>query len=356
MSDPSLISAFHKPTTLDEQLDSIHQAAPLSAVARIQVIARNQDGYTPEQVLVIFETALTREVRTNPQRRSVIQALKNAIKKAAAAAEPTGTRYNRETGLVELTTEQPRRPEWDAVRDAVVQITFAGRMFVRGQVKLGMLLAGLKKAHGVREGRPSKNSPESGQLISWKEIVKEETGFSRQSGDEFIRLYEAAKVKLKKSKTLNLPAGLAKDAIVLFQSENALALTEEQWIGVDELIGTLTTGETQASLMQELGLVPKPKKMPKGGKGGDEGTEGELTAGQLAFHFFDGMASGMVNARTNPDYKKLLLALPIHSDSEHPLSLASLEAEARALLADIEDAKQAAAKPAKGRVIEAATA
>lgn len=283
------------------------------------------------------------------------------VAKAAAlkaAAEPTGTRLNPETGLVELTHEQPRRCEWDAVRETVQQITFAGRMFVRGQVKLGMLLAGLKKAHqtnsGGGQGGDRKSTGRICPLIPWAQIVQDETGFSRKSGDEFIRLYDAAKVKLKKSKTLNLPAGLSNDAIVLFQSENALALTEEQWLGVDELIGTLTSGETQASLMQELGIVPKPKKMPKGGKGEDEDpADGELAAGQLAFHFFDGMASSMVNARTNPDYKKLLLALPVHSDSEHPLSLASLEAETRALLADIEDAKQAAAKPTKGRTIEA---
>lgn len=272
--------------------------------------------------------------------------------KAAATPVATGTRYNRETGLVELTTEQPRRPEWDAVRETVNQIAFAGRMFVRGQVKLGMLLAGLKKAHGVHAGQPKKNSAESAKYLPWDKIVQEETGFSRRSGDEFIRLYDAAKTKLKNTKTLKLPAGLAKDAIVLFQTENALALTDAQWLQVDELIGTLTTGETQASLMQELGIVAKPKAMPKK-TGGKEDEETELTAGELAFHFFEAMASPLINARTNPDYKKLLYALPVTSDSEHPLSLATIEAECRALLADITDAKQASATPAKGRVINA---
>lgn len=83
MSETSLTSA--NPRTLDEQLDSIHQASPIVAVARIKTILRNEDGYTPEQVLLIFEDALTREVRTNPQRRSVIHELKQAIKKASPA-------------------------------------------------------------------------------------------------------------------------------------------------------------------------------------------------------------------------------------------------------------------------------
>jgi hypothetical protein len=249
-------------------------------------------------------------------------------------------------------TRQPRRSEWDAVRDTVNQITIAGRMFVRGQVKLGMLLAGLKKAHGIKNGGDRKSDGRICQLIAWDKLVTQETGFSRRSGDEFIRLYEATKTKLKKASTLSLPE-VSKDALVLFQSENALALTPEQWTQVDDLIGTLTTGETQSSLMQELGIVAKPKPMPKGGKQNGSEPNQEETAGQLAFLFFSTVAEPLVNARTNPDYKKLLYALPLYSDSEHPLSLATLEAEFRAALADIADAKQAAAKPAKGRIITA---
>jgi hypothetical protein len=98
--------------------------------------------------------------------------------------------------------------------------------------------------------------------------------------------------------------------------------------------------------------VPKPKPMPKGGKASGGGAD-ESTAGQLAFHFFEAVAAPMINARTNPDYKKLLYALPLYSTQEHPLSLATLETEARAMLADIEEAQQASAKPAKGRVINA---
>jgi hypothetical protein len=181
--------------------------------------------------------------------------------------------------------------------------------------------------------------------------VKRETGYSRQSCDEFIRLAEACKLKLKASKKLKLPAPAVKNALVIFQEETALSLTAEQWQDVDLVIGTLTTGETQASLMQELGILPKPKPMPKGGKQ-PGGQDDDTTAGQLAFHFFEAMVAPMINSRTNPDYKKLLYALPLHSSDAHPLSLATLESEARAMLADIEDAKQAAAKPAKGKTIE----
>lgn len=259
----------------------------------------------------------------------------------------------REGSAAEVTTEQPRDPRWDQAREVSDQLRLCGRLFLRGQVKLGMILSSLKKDFGISRGCFGKNrSPESGDLMPWPEMVKQQTGYSRQSADEFIRLYEATKAKLKTAKKLDLPAPARKDAIVLFQSENPLALSDAQWSQVDELIGTITSGETQASLMQELGIVPKPKAMPKGGKAPD-GTGDEPTAGQLAFHFFDAVAAPLINARTNPDYKKLLYALPVESTEDHPLSLSTIEAEARALLADVLEAKQAAAKPAKGRTIEA---
>ncbi len=87
----SLVAAFHKPLGLQENIDSITQVTPANALARIKLVAANHDGYAATQVLVILEDALTLEVRTAPQRRSVIQALKQSIKKlgpAKPSAEP----------------------------------------------------------------------------------------------------------------------------------------------------------------------------------------------------------------------------------------------------------------------------
>jgi hypothetical protein len=250
----------------------------------------------------------------------------------------------------EVTNDHPKDPRFDQIRETSEQLRACGRLFLRGQVKLGMLLVALKKEFGIHRGQPKKNSPDSGNFLPWADVVKNETGYSRQSCDEFIRLYEATKLKLKTSKKLNLPAPAKKNAIVLFQSENALSLTDAQWLAVDAVIGSLTTGETQASLMQGLGIVPKAKPMPKGTKTTDEEDE-EESAGQLAFIFFGTIASPLINARANPEYKKMLAAMPLHGDDEHPLSLTTMEAETRAFLADIEDAKQSHAKPAKGKTI-----
>lgn len=245
----------------------------------------------------------------------------------------------------------PRDPAWDAVRDTAAQLRTMGRLMLRGQVRLGMLLAALKKEHCKHGGNRKNQVPESGTCsLNWPDLVRQETGFSRQSADVFIHLYEATKAKLKTSRKLALPKEAKKDALVLFEAK-PLKLTTGQWDQVDHVISTLTDGETQASLLEELGVLPKPKPMPKGGGKTKTGNEPEATAGQLAFHFFEAVASPLINARCNPEYKKLLHVLPVESTEECKLSLTTLEAEARALLADIEEARQARAKPAKGRTL-----
>ncbi len=251
---------------------------------------------------------------------------------------------------ITVTTDQPRNPAWDAARETADQIRTAGRLFLRGQVRLGMILAELKKDHcQLGGGRPKKNSADSAELMPWDQLVQQETGYSRRSADIFIRLFEATKTKIKTSKKLALPAPAKKDALVLFQSDNLLTLTAAQWEKVDEVIASLTDGETQASLMQDLCILPTPKAMPV--KKGDKGKQEETTAGQLAFHFFDGLGGALISTRTNPDYLQMLHALPLESTDECQLSLTTLENESRALLHDIEKIKSQTAKTVKGRTI-----
>lgn len=303
----------------------------------------------------VLQAAIAEESASPSPRSSRLNPMEAKLRKfsAAATANTVAMILSRKSGgaaqAAEVTSALPKDPRWDQAREISDGLRLCGRMFLRGQVKLGMLLAALKKELGYHRGCTGRNrSADSADLLPWPELVKREIGYSRKSCDEFIRLYEATKAKLKKAKKLALPADVKKDAIILFRAENPLALSDDQWRDVDALIGTLTTGETQASLMEELGIIPAPRPMPKGGV--PKPRDPSITAGQLAFHFFDAVAAPLVSARTNPDYKKLLRALPVESSEDHPLSLCFLEAEARAWLADIEEARAASSKPARGRV------
>ena len=250
----------------------------------------------------------------------------------------------------EVTDAAPRDPAWDAARETADQIRTAGRLFLRGQVRLGMLLAAKKKEHGITNGKRPSTSADSAKVLTWPELVEQETGYSRRSADVFISLFDRTKTKLKTAKKLALPGVAKKDALVLFQVENPLTLTPDQWAAVDQVIASLTDGETQASLMQELGILPKPKPMPKN-KGGGGGADQDQTAGQLAFDFFYKLGSALIETRTSPFYQKLLLCLPIESTKEGEISLTTLEAEALAIVADIQRTKSQTAKQAKGKTI-----
>lgn len=254
------------------------------------------------------------------------------------------------TTAVEVTTSPT--VTWETVRSGLATVEALGKTYLLGKAFVGWQLSVLKSQNcRIGAGRP-KNSAESAELISWPELVERETGLKRRAADELIRVWEAG---LAKHKRLRGP--LKTTALIQYLgSTDPLALAADSTQAADFIdhFSSILDGETAASLMAELGVIPKPLPMPKP-TGGTKPKGGSETAGQLAFHFFEAMVAPVINARTNPNYKKLLFALPLTSDDDHPISLATMKAEAKALLADIEDAERAAiqhsARPAKGRTL-----
>lgn len=250
-------------------------------------------------------------------------------------APPATLRRNPDTGLVEIID-----PAWEGVRQTIQAVRATGRAYLFGQAWLGWQLAMLKKQHGVAHGSNKTPSGQFGRTVAWDKIVEHESGLSRRTADRFIALFEATQAKLKRKKK-GAPAN--PNALALFKTENPLALPPEQREALQDVIASLCDGETQASLMQELGVVPKPPPMPKGGLRGD----GKYSVEQLAFDFFEGPASAIMRARANKDYKKLLYILPAVTDQEGKVSLVMLRDETQAMLDDIHEAMAKHAKPAK---------
>ena len=244
----------------------------------------------------------------------------------------------------QVNQEPAKDPAWDGIRQTIAAVRAAGRAYLFGQAWLGWQLATLKKEFGVREGRPSKNSAKLAELKSWSAIVKAECGLSARTADRFITLFSATQAKLKRKKK-GQPANPG--ALALFKSENPLALPPEQREALQDVIASLCDGETQASLMQELGVVPKPILPPQGPK--QRGEKPSLE--QLAFDFFEAMTAPLINARAAKDYKKLLYSLPAVTDEEGKVSLIFLRDETAAMLDDINEALAKHAKPAKAKPI-----
>lgn len=233
---------------------------------------------------------------------------------------------------------------WDNVRHTIACVRAAGRAYLFGQAWLGWQLATLKKQHDCTHGGNRKSSGQIGHLNAWSEIVEAETGLPRRTADRFISLYEATLAKLKR--TAKLPSGKpAAESLALFQNENPLALPPEQREHLQCVVASLCDGETQASLMRELGVLPQPNLPPVGKKNRGEETR---SPEQLAFDFFEAPASAIINARASRDYQKLLHCLPVTTTEPGKVSLILLRDEAAAMVEDIEKAIALHAKPARG--------
>jgi len=255
-------------------------------------------------------------------------------KSAAAESKPN-------TALAEVVTAGPADPAWEGIRQTIAAVRATGRAYLFGQAWLGWQLATLKKSHGAVGSGRRKESRQVGDFRPWAQIVKDEAGFSDRTADRFIQIFEATKAKLKRAKK---GATVNATALALFQSENPLALPPEQREALQDVIASLCDGETQASLMEELNVVPTPAAPPAGAKAKRQAKESDE---QLAFHFFDGPASAICRARAAADYKKLLYMLPATTDEEGKVSLVFLRDEVAAMLEDVNEALAKHAKPAR---------
>jgi len=245
----------------------------------------------------------------------------------------------------EVTTEQPKDPAWDSIRQTISQVRAAGRAYLFGKAWLGWQLAVRKEQHrkaGGGRGGDRKSMAQNAPLIGWAEIVERECGLNRHAADRFIELFEATKAKLKREQK-KVPAN--KNALVILQSENPLALPPEQREFVQDVIASLCDGETASSLMEELGVIKPPPPPPIGKKTPQQ--KEKLTPEQLAFDFFDGPASAIINARASKQYKKLLYMLPPVSDDPDKPSLVFLRDEMQAMVDDLNEALAKHAKQAK---------
>lgn len=246
-------------------------------------------------------------------------------------AKPSAaTKSKKAAPVAVVTTEVPKDPAWDGVRNTLAAVRSAGRAYLFAQAWAGWQLTVLRKSYGVQKG-PKSNSAKLAETRSWEQIVQDETGLPYRTAMRFIDLYESTQKKLKKAKLTNA----SKSALALFQSENPLALPPEQREHLQDVIASLCDGETQASLLRELKIVPELAKPPvqKGSKTDDETPEDNPQ--QIAFHFFDGPASAICKARASADYTKLLHLLPPTSDEQGKVSLTFLRDEAAAMVDEI---------------------
>ena len=231
---------------------------------------------------------------------------------------------------------------WDTLRTGLAGVRRIGQTYLAGQVWLGWQLAFLKDQHrraGGGRGGDRKSIGQSGSLISWADLVAQETDLSARTADRLIALFDATMAKLKRMKK---PI-LAKAYLEAFEGENPLTVLADQGEDLMAVIATLCDGETQKSLLLELKVISPPRELTGGDTSKNRKAPEDLPAGQLAFSFFAPLATDLTKLRSSPDYHAFLHALPVVSSSENELSLTDLEIQLSSALQDVKAAKKARA-------------
>jgi hypothetical protein len=247
-------------------------------------------------------------------------------------------------------TTTETHPAWDNARNLLAGIKQALRISLAGQVLLGQELHTLKKDLGFRHGA-NKGGP-SGQFVhterTWSEWVKTELGVSYKTADRCIEMFEAAKARVKKiGVTGDLPGGSKKLAL-MFESRPS-TMTDEDREKLQAVVERLVFGSSQADLLEELRLV---KRHDTSGLGGETSAHHkdrpDLTVEQLSFTFLVPSFTDTRKLLLTPELPTYLVNLPLESDGDDELSLASLETQHRMMLDEILAAKANKIKSLKG--------
>ena len=229
-------------------------------------------------------------------------AKKTAKKKAAAK------RSRKAVKVQILDPEEATAMNWQDARNTLAAVKLHARLFLAGQVILGMQLQAIKKALGFKNGGDRRSECQRGTLIqTWEDHLKAELGITKRTAYRFERLAEAARTKMKK-------LGGQKHALALLNTSPA-DLDEENRKVLETLVHKITDGQTQKSLLEDLTLVKTHTKGNGGHNPGDDNDE-EESAEQLAFAFFRPFVSQLAEMRINKTFDHSLAALPTHGDEE----------------------------------------
>lgn len=349
-----LSDILKKPSSLDEQVESICQAGSIVAISRIREILANKDGYGTDQVRLILETAQTHEARAKTQRPAVRQMLRNALKKFPGTTTELGLVV---PANVKVITKPD--PAWDNARLYFRAVKTTGRQLIISQICLGWELSNRKKALGFVNG--NNQHGRVGELRqpskTWEQYLHDEIdpNLPRRTADDIINTFLGFCEKCPKKLRIAFETG-GKRSLITTLSKPPASLTYKERKTVEDAITKASDGETQRSLLEALRLVKVHVSLTGGDTSGSKKpkpSDAELM-GQLAFKFFQPIAKELQTFRGDKDRDAYLATLDIISSDEDAISLTTLEADLEAALDTVRAAKNAKLKAAKGKVVVSA--
>ena len=210
-------------------------------------------------------------------------------------------------------------PTWDDARHLLNQFKGHALMTVAAKACLGMTLQQLKEKEGFTQGGDRRSNPQSADLKTWKELLKQELNISDDTASRFIKAGHAVKAKIAKIGGSPHLLGLLDQPVQSLSKADAKAL--------QDAIRTATDGESLTSILQEFRLIKCPPPPPDPSKGGSA-PRAKANELQLAWDFAGGsVVSELSNLRHGSQFKHALHTLPLSATDEISLGLIDYVAE-----------------------------
>ena len=216
-------------------------------------------------------------------------------------------------------------PEWDFNRNLVDQLRGTTRLGLSAQVLVGKESALLKAKLGFTHGSQARFSPsrQRGDLDrTWDEWCKVELGLPARTVDRYIQCFYAALKRAKEPEArrlLKIPAA---------------ELNGDEVERLAACVDRLVDQDTQAGLLEELGIVKPSNKLPGGANSGSQKSPRRMSIGEWAFEISTQIDLGsrdleqrILNFEDSDEFKEMLsnLDLEIASDADPEALTASLK-------------------------------
>lgn len=218
----------------------------------------------------------------------------------------------------------PAAPSWARAKGLLADLKSAVRRSLAAQVLLGKELSNLKQRLGFTHGGDRKGSSRQfGDFNSWDKYCQEEIEIPARSADRWIQCFLAA---LKRAKARKAREPQASRLLEIPADE----LTGDELEALADLVNGLVDGETQAGLLEELGIVRPSKPTPGGDtSGGEENLAAAGNPVAMAAIFFRNIFNDLSEierqvsrSRLDENFESRLYALPLKpGDSKDMIGL-----------------------------------
>ncbi len=224
--------------------------------------------------------------------------------------------------------------DWSRAKGLLADLKSHVRRSLAAQVLIGKELASLKKKLGFTHGGARRGSSRQiGDLKSWSELTSAELGIPDRTADRWIQCFESATARAKARRNKARRENNADELITWELACRLLTIPADELDGKEleqlaECVGRIVDHDSQADLLDELGIAKRPSDLQPG-KGGDTRKGDKMTdeVGWLGYSAkaihdqFNGICEMMQDIRKADYLKSSLHELPLSNPDPEKLTL-----------------------------------